>query len=67
MTGFEGIERQKVEVLIKQLGATYTDYLDQANTLLVCKRWTHLSYIGILIKFCTPDGLSCHSVNWQRH
>ncbi len=42
MTGFEGVERQKVELLIKQLGATYTDYLDQTNTLLVCKRFVPL-------------------------
>ncbi len=42
MTGFEGVERQKVELLIKQLGATYTDYLDQTNTLLVCKRFVSL-------------------------
>ncbi|VDD79212.1 unnamed protein product, partial [Mesocestoides corti] len=38
ITGFEGIERQKVELLIKQLGASFTDYLDQMNTLLICKR-----------------------------
>ncbi|KAM7532752.1 hypothetical protein Aperf_G00000129726 [Anoplocephala perfoliata] len=38
ITGFEGTEKLKVEAVIKQIGATYTDYLDEMNTFLVCKK-----------------------------
>ncbi|OON22514.1 BRCA1 protein, partial [Opisthorchis viverrini] len=37
LTGFEGKDRLKVEFLIRQLGASFTDYLEPSNTLLVCK------------------------------
>ncbi|KAA3674080.1 uncharacterized protein DEA37_0005603, partial [Paragonimus westermani] len=38
LTGFEGKDRLKVEFMIRQLGASFTDYLEPSNTLLVCKR-----------------------------
>ncbi|CAL8087212.1 unnamed protein product [Calicophoron daubneyi] len=38
LTGFEGKERLKVELMIRQLGASFTDYLEPTNTLLVCKK-----------------------------
>lgn len=51
ITGFDGIERVKVETIIKQIGASFTDYLDQMNTILVCKRSVPLSSIMILSTF----------------
>ncbi|TNN18786.1 PAX-interacting protein [Schistosoma japonicum] len=38
LTGFEGKDRQKIEMIIRQIGATFTDYLEPSNTLLVCKQ-----------------------------
>uniref|UniRef100_A0A5K3EFJ0 PAX-interacting protein 1 n=1 Tax=Mesocestoides corti TaxID=53468 RepID=A0A5K3EFJ0_MESCO len=59
ITGFEGIERQKVELLIKQLGASFTDYLDQMNTLLICKRPHGKKY-----EMASLWGIPCVNVRW---
>ena len=38
MTVFEDEERNQVKNMILALGATYTSYLTEANSAIVCKR-----------------------------
>ncbi|KAH9282410.1 PAX-interacting protein 1 [Echinococcus granulosus] len=59
ITGFDGIERVKVETIIKQIGASFTDYLDQMNTILVCKRPQGKKY-----EMATVWGIPCVNLRW---
>ncbi|KAL5110912.1 PAX-interacting protein 1 [Taenia crassiceps] len=59
ITGFDGIERVKVETLVKQIGASFTDYLDQMNTILICKRPQGKKY-----EMATVWGIPCVNLRW---
>nr|CDS26684.1 BRCT [Hymenolepis microstoma] len=59
ITGFEGTEKLKVEAIIKQIGATYTDYLDEMNTFLVCKKPEGEKY-----KMARHWGVRCVNLRW---
>ncbi|CAH8629952.1 unnamed protein product [Dicrocoelium dendriticum] len=59
LTGFDGKDRLKVEFLIRQLGATYTDYLEPLNTLLVCKRPEGKKY-----EMAQQWSIPCVNVRW---
>ncbi|VDM16091.1 unnamed protein product [Hydatigera taeniaeformis] len=59
ITGFDGIERVKVETIIKQIGASFTDYLDQMNTILICKRPQGRKY-----EMATVWGIPCVNLRW---
>nr|CAH8849819.1 unnamed protein product [Trichobilharzia regenti] len=59
LTGFEGKDRQKIEVIIRQIGATFTDYLEPSNTLLVCKQPSGKKY-----EMAQLWGIPCINMRW---
>ncbi|KAF7259089.1 hypothetical protein EG68_03886 [Paragonimus skrjabini miyazakii] len=59
LTGFEGKDRLKVEFMIRQLGASFTDYLEPSNTLLVCKRPEGKKY-----EMAQSWSVPCVNVRW---
>ncbi|CAH8531957.1 unnamed protein product [Heterobilharzia americana] len=59
LTGFEGKDRQKIEVIIRQIGATFTDYLEPSNTLLVCKQPSGKKY-----EMAQLWGIPCINIRW---
>ncbi|CAH8551970.1 unnamed protein product [Schistosoma bovis] len=59
LTGFEGKDRQKIEMIIRQIGATFTDYLEPSNTLLVCKQPSGKKY-----EMAQLWDIPCINVRW---
>ncbi|XP_018651329.1 hypothetical protein Smp_138400 [Schistosoma mansoni] len=59
LTGFEGKDRQKIEMIIRQIGATFTDYLEPTNTLLVCKQPSGKKY-----EMAQLWDIPCINVRW---
>ncbi|KAF6775650.1 hypothetical protein AHF37_05338, partial [Paragonimus kellicotti] len=59
LTGFEGKDRLKVEFMIRQLGASFTDYLEPSNTLLVCKQPEGKKY-----EMAQSWSIPCVNVRW---